>query len=150
MLNYRLPWIYRVQGDSMSPTLQSDDVLLVGRLRGRNPVLRRGDIVVVDASGSSEGFRYYVKRVVGMPCERVTLRDGLLMINEEHFREPYLNGLPACSVAESGSWQLGNEEYFVMGDNRTDSADSRAYGPVTAILARVSRTIWPPRRWHRF
>ena len=57
--NYGIPWLYTVHGKSMSPTLESDDVLLVSRLHGRGDALRRGDIVVVDAPDNSSG--YYTK-----------------------------------------------------------------------------------------
>ena len=150
LLNYGLPWIYRVQGDSMSPTIRTDDVLLVSRLRDRNATICRGDIVVANAPGDAGLF--YLKRVVGMPQDRLELHDGLLMVNEVHVVEPYLKGLPACAAADSRSWQLDDHCYFLMGDDRVHSTDSRDYGPVAraAIIGRVSRLLWPARRWRRF
>ena len=96
--------------------------------------------------------RYYLKRVVGLPGERVALKDGLLMINGEHYHEGYLNGLPAGVGTDDHSWSVGNESYFLMGDNRAHSTDSREYGPVNleAIRGRVTRRLWPPCRWRGF
>ena len=147
---YRPSWIYRVQGDSMGPTFRHDDLLLVGRRPDRSGMLHRGDIVLANGPGAPE--RYYLKRVVGMPGERLALEDGLLMINGDHLHEPYLNGLPACLSTECSSWQLGNDMYFLMGDNRAHSTDSREYGPVasSAIIGRLSRRLWPPSRWRGF
>lgn len=112
--------------------------------------MRRGDVVVVKIPGQPE--RHFVKRVVALPGECLALQDGLLTIDEHHLPEPYLNGLPAYLGTGNHSWQIGEDEYFLMGDNRAHSTDSRVYGPVAqeAIVGRVSRRIWPPARWGAF
>lgn len=133
----------------MSPTLQHNDVLFARRLHAPNGNLRRGDIVTASEPGSAN--RFYVKRVVGLPCERLELADGLLSINGQHLYEPYLNGLPAYLGTESRTWQMSDDGYFLMGDNRAHSTDSREYGPVVsgAIVGRVSVRLWPPGRWRK-
>ncbi|MDA1228043.1 MAG: signal peptidase I [Chloroflexi bacterium] len=147
---YSLPWIYIVDGISMNPALQPNDILLVRKLPAPSPDLHRGDIVIANGPGSTN--QYYVKRVVGMPGELLVLEDGLLLINGERLHETYLHGLPAYLGTESYSWQMDGDHYFLMGDNRAHSTDSRDYGPVAsiAIIGRVSRRIWPPHRWRSF
>ena len=134
----------------MSPTFRSRDVLLVRRISDRSAELRRGDIVIAD--GPDGSGRYYLKRIAAMPGERIELRDGLLFINDEHHHEAYLSGLPAYVGTESHSWSVDDDSYFLMGDNRTHSIDSRDYGPVTleAIRGKVTQRLWPPGRWRRF
>ena len=68
-----------------------------------------------------------------------------------NFPEPYLAGLPAAIGLEERSWRVGRDEYFVMGDNRAHSTDSRDFGPVSAemVLSVVWLRWWPPGRWGR-
>ena len=126
----------------MRPALRDGDLALAAK---RRRSLARGRIVVVraaaDAGDGDAAFR--VKRVVGLPGERVEFRDGSLFINGVHFPEAYLGGLPANAGLGALSWTLGADEYFLMGDNRAHSDDSRRYGParesdvVGTVFARV-------------
>jgi signal peptidase I len=142
--------IFTVQGDSMEQSLSDGDVLIVNRLATGRATVRRGDVVVTRVSG--QPGRHFVKRVVALPGECLSLQDGLLLIDDNHFPEPYLNGLPAYLGTGNHSWQIGEDEYFLMGDNRVHSTDSRDYGPVAqeALVGRISRRIWPPARWGTF
>ena len=135
--------LYRVQGDSMSPALQGGDCLLVREYTGSRRPLSRGDIVVVAQSDNS-----HLKRVIALPGERVTFSDGMLFIDDERLAEPYLQGLPAYLGLDESSYELDGNEYFVMGDNRAHSADSRHYGPVhrSRIEGRAVCRIWLPFR----
>jgi signal peptidase I len=124
-----------VDGSSMAPTYQSEARVYTVPLT--TPVAR-GDIVLVD-DGKKE---YALKRVVGMPWERVQLWRGYVFINGKMLMEPYLPKYTFTFPDEHNEkmfFHLGDDEYFVLGDNRLVSADSRAYGPVagTRIKSRV-------------
>ena len=90
-----------------------------------------------------------LKRIVGLAGEEMRLEDGLLYVDGAVLDEPYLGGLPPTLGLESRRWRMGSDEYFVMGDNRVRSTDSREYGPVRAdlLVGRVLLRYWPPRRW---
>ena len=131
----------------MSPRFRGGQMLLVsGRaLSGSGPA--RGDVVIV--RDPRDPRRDHLKRVVGLPGEGVRLRDGMLFIDGEQHPEPYLGGGPATLGLEEKSWRLGGDEYFVMGDNRSRSTDSREFGPVgrTSIRGRAWFRYWPPGAW---
>ena len=151
---------YRIPSESMLDTLRPGDRVLVNRAvyRLRDP--HRGDVIV---------FRYpedpdvvFIKRVVGEPGDVLDVRDGRLFVNGEAVREPYVHRTggrldpTTAQAAIAGStmhdpWSLATpfrvpaSSYFVMGDNRTDSDDSRDWGtvPRTAIVGEGLATYWP-------
>jgi signal peptidase I len=132
-----------VKGGSMRPTLAPGQRIAVAPLL-RPP--RRGDLVVVRRPGGME----VVKRVVGLPGERVRLGAGGLEVDGQAVPEPYLAGGPGAGEFEQ---RLGPAEYLVLGDHRAASTDGRDFGPVgaDALLGRVRFAYWPPRplRWRR-
>ena len=133
--------LYVVRGTSMEPSLFDGDVLLVTRLRRH---LRRGDVVIVSPPAGTDA-EWQVKRVVGLPGDRVSFECGLLYINGTHHREPYLRGLPADLGTISRSWLVGSDEFIVLGDNRAHSTDSRIFGPIpmTCLSGVVVARLWP-------
>ncbi len=143
--------LYGVRGESMLPTLRSGDLVLVRTAATSKRVPSRGDVVVVNHRGeqTEQAEHEAMKRIVALPGERIDLRDGMLLIDGERLRERYLRGLPAHIGSDAASWALGDGEYFVMGDNRAHSTDSRAYGPLRReqITGRAVCRIWPPLRW---
>jgi signal peptidase I len=133
-----------VAGDSMRPTLLPGQRLAVGPL-DRPP--RRGDLVVVrrePARPSDPGLEV-VKRVVGLPGERVRLAAGRLEVDGVQVAEPYL--APGASRGDLDV-RLGEGQYLVLGDHRAASTDGRDFGPVpaAALAGRVRFAYWPPRR----
>jgi signal peptidase I len=113
-----------VTGSSMTPTFQEGTRVYTAPISGP---LDRGDVVVMDDGSNS----YAIKRVVGMPGETVYLWRGYVFINRTILLEPYVPKkvytLPRQRLAV---FELGPEQYFVLGDNRPESADSRIYGPI--------------------
>ena len=130
-----------VNGGSMRPTLDPGQRIAVAPLV-RPP--RRGDLVVLSRSHDLE----VVKRVVGLPGERVRLDAGRLEVEGAQIPEPYLHGAAAAGELDL---ELGPAEYLVLGDHRAASTDGRDFGPVAAdaLLGLVRFAYWPPRRLRR-
>jgi signal peptidase I len=154
---------FRVPTASMEPTLlcarptpgctgRFNDRVLVAKIvyRFRDP--HRREIVVFHAPAAakarcSEGGTY-LKRVIGLPGELVSEQDGFFYVDGHKLFEPYVDMHVRDSV--TGQWpRLGPKQYFVMGDNRIASCDSRTWGPVprSAFIGSVVATYWPPWRW---
>jgi signal peptidase I len=154
---------FRVPTSSMEPTLHCakpgfgctgtlNDRVIVAKIvyRFRNP--ERGEIAVFHAPPEakqrcSEGGTY-LKRVLGLPGEQVSERDGAFYVDGRKLNEPYVSSYERDSVTKT--WpRLGKDDYFVMGDNRIASCDSRTWGPVarSAFIGPVVATYWPPTRW---
>lgn len=109
-------------GDSMSPALRNGDVLLINRLIYRIKAPARGDII---AFRQNENGHYLVKRIVGLPGETVQIVDGSILIDGEELTEDiYVSDIEYAGEAAQ-SVELGEDEYFVMGDNHAASDDSR-------------------------
>jgi signal peptidase I len=155
---------YRIPSPSMEPTLHcarpvSDcqgrlsDRVIVNRLAYRFGDPRRGQIVVFRAPesarrcGQNDGGSTFVKRIVGLPGELVSERDGVVYIDGDRLAEPYVD--PALRGHETGRWpRVAPAHYFVLGDNRTRSCDSRTWGTVTrsSLIGPVMLMYWPPTR----
>jgi signal peptidase I len=155
---------YRIPSSSMEPTLHCakpgafcegrfDDRIIVNRLAYRLGEPERGQIVVftspraADRCGRQEGGATFVKRIVGLPGELVSERGGVLYINGERLVEPYLDSTRRGHA--SGSWpRVAPGHYFVLGDNRIHSCDSRAWGavPRSSLIGPVILLYWPPSR----
>jgi signal peptidase I len=130
----------RVEGISMQPSLHEGQFVVVNRLAYRWSQPERGDIIVFHFPLNPE--RRFIKRVIGLPGEEVAVRGGQVYINGELIDEPYLNAAPRYS----GDWTLGQDEIFVLGDNRNNSSDSQNWGPlpVGEIIGKAILVYWPP------
>jgi signal peptidase I len=159
---------FRVEGASMSPTLQSGEYLLINKavyftadgtplslIARPDPTHpdgprflfhgpQRGDIIVFEAPGLSE--RDFIKRVIGLPGEEVRIRRGTVYINGKELDEPYLVHLARYDM-EARVVPEGN--YFVLGDNRPNSSDSHLgwFVPVASVIGQAWYSYWPPATW---
>ena len=135
---------YEVQSISMEPTLHEGQYLIVSKIAYWFHGPERGDIIVLDPpNGRSE--IPYIKRVIGLPGERVEVRDGRVWVNNIALNEPYISGPPTYTE----SYVLGVEEYLVLGDNRNNSSDSHIWGvlPRDNIIGKSIFRYWPPEKW---
>lgn len=130
--------VVQITQASMLPTYAPGDRLLVDKMFFHLTGVHRGDILIIHWSDNRDILQ--AKRIVGMPGEKVQIRDGSVLIDGEPLEEAYLAPGTTTEPMKSDNWQLGPEEYFVMGDNRESSGDSRVWGPVSAadIIGRVS------------
>ena len=137
----------RVESISMQPNLYAGDFVLINKLAyqswlGGAP--RRGEIVV---------FHYplnpaevpYIKRVIGLPGDQVHIANGQVTVNGQVLIEPYLT----VTTNRGGDWTVPEGALFVMGDNRNNSSDSRAWGfvPMENVIGRAELIYWPPEDW---
>jgi len=159
---------YQVDGASMSPDLQDGERVFVHRMAythfnsdalldtlpwghrdGGDDVFsfsrpERGDIIVLHPPTVSG--EPYIKRVIGLPGERVTFREGLVFINGQALTEPYIEGaITSCSHGPWCSLTVPDNAVFVLGDNRQDSTDSRFFGTITFdhIIGQAVFSNWP-------
>ena len=118
-----------IQGRSMTPTLKDGERYYLNRWRYMFASPDRGDLVVIKDPGHSD---YAVKRIVAKPNDWLNIRDGKLFLNGRRLDEPYLaNGTLTDVPDHKERWiQLGDDQYYVLGDNRQASEDSRYYGVV--------------------
>jgi signal peptidase I len=153
---------YRIPSSSMEPTLHCarpgegcearlSDRVLANRFiyHFRSP--RRGEIIVFNtptaaAEAACNASGTFVKRLIGLPGETVTERNGAIFIDGKKLNEPYIQA--SRRDHQSGTWNVPQGHYFFMGDNRLQSCDSRRWGSVTrsAIIGEVFMTYWPPNR----
>jgi len=135
---------FKVLSVSMEPTLYEGQYLLISKQTHKIWPLKRGDIVVFQFPRNPT--KNYIKRLIGLPGENVELRSGQLYINGELMPEPWL---VKSMRSYSGQWQLGEDEYFVMGDNRNNSSDSRAWGAISSqhIIGKALFCYWPVECW---
>jgi signal peptidase I len=144
---------YKVQQGSMENTLQPDQYVLVDKLTPRWAPYQRGDIVVFDPpeNWSSGGGVPFIKRVIGLPGDRVELREGRVYVNDVELEEPYIfedDGVAQTTEPSPGGpseWLVPSGDLLVMGDHRDNSADSRSFGPIEAthVIGRAWLRYWP-------
>lgn len=136
-----------VEGLSMFATLDNNDYLIANKIDYRLHPPQRGDIIILRPP--TDNSKDFIKRVIALPGEKLLIRDGVVYINGRKLDEPYLpeawttlNNWPANG---SDGMVIPPNEYFVMGDNRNRSQDSRIFGPITRdrIDGKAWFRIWP-------
>ena len=130
----------RVESISMQPNLYAGDMVLVNRLAYRFGQPQRGEIIV---------FKYppeptqtpYIKRIIGLPGDRIQIANGQVIVNDQVLVESYIS----VTTSRGGEWVVPEQSLFVMGDNRNNSSDSRAWGmvPYDNIIGKALFIYWP-------
>jgi len=134
---------FRIEGQSMEPNLHDGEYVLIDKISYLLHSPERGDVVVFTPPNND---RDYIKRIIGLPGDTVEINGGRVFVNGVVLDEPYLSGAIHSDmpphVVEAG-------RYFVLGDNRNNSSDSRAFGSITpqSIVGRAWLVYWPPSDW---
>jgi signal peptidase I len=153
-VRYFLIQPFYVKGASMEPNFFDHEYLIIDEVSYRFRTPERGDIVVFRYPNDPSQF--FIKRVIGLPNETVEIQNGKVKVfndgNPNGFDLPEDEYLEQDFTATTRNVTLKSNEYFVLGDNRTASLDSRYFGPVTkdAIVGRVWLRGWPLDRWKVF
>jgi len=135
---------FRVDGPSMQPGLHTDEYVLVNKLAYLFHPPQRGDVIVFHYPvNPSQDF---IKRVIGIPGDTIQTTSDAVIVNGQTLREPYIS---TPFNYDSNTWKLEPGEFFVMGDNRDNSLDSRTWGPLAQsyIVGKAVAVYWPFSNW---
>jgi len=150
---------FLVDGPSMQPTFWDDQRLIISRVHYMVSDPERGDIVVFNKPGSRIGDSPLIKRAVGLPGDTIEFRHTVpeggtepiveLYINGQLVDEPYINEPCRLNGCPAETWILRPNEYFLMGDNRNHSSDSRGFDQINKrdIIGEALVRYWPPQEW---
>ncbi len=141
--------LYYVPSTSMNPTIKAGDRILVDKLAFHLHPVERGDIIVFRTPPTEDcggpPVPDLVKRVVGLPGETIAGKDGHVYIDGQELAEPWLPKVATTYTGTFGPDKIPAGDYFMMGDHRTTSCDSRYWGPIkrSAIVGEVVMRVWP-------
>ena len=127
----------------MVPNFQDGELLLTEKVTYRFQDVKRGDVVVFEAPTARKVD--YIKRIIGLPGDAVEIQNGFVFINGKELAEPY----ETQSTDGNLKITIGESQYFVLGDNRIASSDSRSFGPIekSTIKGRAWLVYWPISKW---
>lgn len=133
----------RVDGHSMEPTLQSGEFVIVNKLAYKFGSPGSGDVIVFHYPRDPD--QEYIKRIIGLPGEKVKINNGTVLVNEQPIDEPYIAAPPNYQ----SEWDVPANSLFVLGDNRNNSSDSHNWGPVPMeyVIGKALVVYWPPEKW---
>ncbi len=138
---------HKVSGSSMFPNFHDQDYIITNKLATKLSSLERGEVIIL--TNPRDKSQVFIKRVIGLPGERVKLSNGLVFVNNQQLDEPYLpTGVKShgeAFLADDEETVVPNNSYFVMGDNRGASSDSRELGPIPKelIIGQAFLRYWP-------
>lgn len=138
---------HKVSGHSMVPNFQDGDFLMTNIITLRLSDPQRGEVVILYNPRNHN--QQFIKRIIGLPNEKVALQNGEVFVNNKKLNEPYLpNGLKTpggAYLTDGDEVSIPSEQYFVMGDNRPGSSDSREWGPVKRelLIGQAWLRLWP-------
>lgn len=138
---------HKIKGASMEPNYPSGEYLLTDKVTYRFKEPERGDIIVFEAPG--QNGEEFIKRIIGLPGETITISEGSILINSQLIKESYITSNVFTSsgsfTKEKEAVTVSEDHYFVLGDNRSFSSDSRAWGfvPKENITGRAWIIYWP-------
>lgn len=135
--------VQQIIGPSMQPTLNNGDIVLLNKFQYRLFDVKRNQIIALNYKDT----KYMVKRVIGLPGEKIEFKDNILYINDKAFNEPFIKDVKTndFSLADLGYDVIPQDMYLVLGDNRENSMDGRDFGLIKKkdIIGKASIRIWP-------
>lgn len=145
--------VFVVDGESMMPNLLDKEYLMVNRIHYDVSTPKRGDIVIFYYPG--EPSKKFIKRIIGLPGEKVEIANGQVYINDQKLDEPYMSSDTVTPTETDQDQIIYNVEpgsFFVLGDNRTNSSDSRIWGslPRKFIIGQAEVALFPIQLWQHF
>jgi signal peptidase I len=134
----------RVESISMQPTLYAGDFVIVNKVAYKVGSPSRGDVIIFHYP-PDPGREPYIKRVIGLPGDKITVTGGKVYINDVPVSEPYIKAPPSYE----GTWRVPQDSLFVLGDNRNSSSDSHSWGmvPLANVIGKAEVVYWPPTQW---
>lgn len=147
VVHYFIAEPHQVSGSSMVPNFHEGDYIITNKLTTKFSTIKRYQVIIFKSP--REPSKVFIKRVIGLPDERVKIADGHVFVNSFLLTEHYL---PPTTLTSGGAFLSNNEEvvvpqdqYFVMGDNRGGSSDSREWGPVRKelVIGEAWLRYWP-------
>jgi signal peptidase I len=131
----------------MQPNLHTDNLVVVNLLAYDFGSPQRGDIIVFHPPILGQEDQYYVKRIIAIPGDTIAITPKAVVVDGHKLKEPYINSLGPTGLENltEVTYKLTKDQYWVMGDNRTDSQDSRFFGPISrsSIIGKAEVVIWP-------
>ena len=138
---------HEIKGGSMEPTFNNNEYILTDKISYRFKEPKRGDVVIFKAPKNPDVD--YIKRIIGLPGERIKIQNGAIYINGKKLSEPYIRDITSLTstqyLQEGVETTVPEGYFFVMGDNRTGSMDSREFGPIAenVIIGHAILRYWP-------
>jgi signal peptidase I len=140
-----------ISGDSMLPTIKDGEQIIVEKLTIKSTLPQRGEVLIVRHPQNDSVF--IIKRVIGLPGEKIKIEDDSVFINDEKLDEPYLQAgiktIGRSFLGDNTEYMIPQKNYMVLGDNREDSADSRNWGTIE-LNKIVGRPVFVYYPWKNF
>jgi len=140
---------YRVQYSCMLPSIEDGDWIIVNKVSYSFSNPKRGDVIVFNPREGVSSQYPFIKRIIALPGETVEIKNGQVFIDNTPINEPYIFPEPPRSNKDLGPQKMRDSQYFVLGDNRNNSNDSRSWGPISRndIIGKAKFVYWPPSKW---
>ncbi|OIO14541.1 signal peptidase I [Candidatus Gottesmanbacteria bacterium CG1_02_37_22] len=138
---------HEVKGSSMEPNFHNNEFILTDKISYRFQDPKRGDVIIFRSPNNPDVD--YIKRIIALPGEKVKAKNGYIYVDETKLSEKYLNDLtflfPTSKLQNDIDIIVPQDEYFVLGDNRPHSSDSREFGPISrsSIIGKAFIRYWP-------